>query len=92
MSLPFTPTEPEIIIIDCRAPDASQVKQVVQSGSACLPSNVLNPPSFPHRESLLMKGLPVVKERKRCHKDENERRGRADREVRGDYDSSVGVL
>ncbi|TKS92960.1 Sushi, von [Collichthys lucidus] len=26
------------------------------------------------RESLLMKGLPVVKERKRCHKDENERR------------------
>lgn len=27
-------------------------------------------PSFPHSESLLMKEVAVVKQRKRCHKDE----------------------
>lgn len=37
-------------------------------------------------------GTCVIKERKRCHKDENEGRGKADGEVRGEDESSVGVL
>lgn len=53
-----------------QTPDASQVKQVVRSSSACILVNV--PSLLISSWSIANEGTAVIRQRERCHKCENE--------------------